>query len=654
MSMRYRNQPRRPWARRAVTASLLPLAGLGLLPATASAAPNPTPGPSSHQGLSADDSEHRAALVAAEDRRLNEVRAVGAVAPAKGGTDWSKPYRLNTGGGYTLVLTQQSADYTIADLLRLAPETFVRQKDGSYLLTENIYVNGGAKLTLSNPGGLTIRMASNSNGFVSIVSFGGSLKIDGTPQAPTVITSWDPRTGKPDTDVSDGRAYIRAIGGQFEMSYAKITSLGFWSGRTGGLSLTGTDRPNTGNVDGPGQIHLNKDQRHQAKADRLSPDGPAKPDQAPSADGVYAQPSGPLVTPDTQFAVPDQSYVSGKITQSTITDNAFGLFISSANGINISDVTIQNSRNDGLVMHRFASSAVIERTTSRNNGHDGFVLSRATREIRVSGSTASGNGGNGFTLSGQPLAKGPSASGESTASYGSNSISNSYIRNNGHYGVEILGGLNVGVQNNEVVGGDMGIVARQGADQVAITGNRVHGQRRQGIAVRDGVTGATVTGNIVENTDTGIYVRDSAAEVRGNTVHEATNHGVTLLGDDHGSLVSYNVIAGVGPSAIDTSRSTAKVSLSQNQTFAWHDTSSFWIKFRHYASPMTLLWTGVLVLILFSAAMGRRRSRAIPRAAAPRHPYADKIPLQSRPPIEVHPGWVPVPAFKARARVMSQ
>ncbi|MFD9390191.1 right-handed parallel beta-helix repeat-containing protein [Streptomyces sp. NPDC060000] len=558
--------------------------------------------------VNATDAENETALVAAEDHRLDQVRAVAAVAPLKGG-QWKAPYRLDTGSGYTLVLTQRSNAYTVSDLLELAPQTFVREQDGSYLLTENLYLNAGAKLKLSNPGGLTLRMASSNKGFVSIVSFGGRLTLEGTPQAPMRITAWDVKKKKPDTDVRDGRAYIRAIGGQFSMTYAKISDLGFWSGRTGGLSLTGTDRPDTGNI---------KDSKASSDSDASSGD-------------VVAQPSGSLATPDTRFSVPSLSYVSAEIGHSTLTGNAYGMFISGANGVSISDSTVQKSLEHGVVLHRFVTNAVVERTVSKDNGGDGFVLARATEQVRISGSTATGNGGNGFTLSGRPLASGPSASGESISSYGSNSVSDSTAEDNGHYGIEIFGGTDVGVQNNRVVGGDMGIVARKDATKVAITGNHLSGQSRQGISVRDGVTAATITGNIVESTDTGIYIRDSVGEVRGNTIQDGTNHGISLVGTVDQSLISYNVISGVGPSAVDTTRAHGGITVKQNQTFAWHDTSSFWIKFRHYASPMTLLWAGMLLLILFSAVLGRSQSRRGRRRAGRgmpgSHPYEDKRPL---------------------------
>ncbi|WP_238431781.1 right-handed parallel beta-helix repeat-containing protein [Streptomyces cavernae] len=580
-----------------------------------------------------EESEAQAALVDAEDHRLDQVRAVAAVAPLKG-AKWSQPYRLDTGSGYTLVLTARTKPYGVSDLLSLAPQTFVRKRDGSYLLTENLYLNAGAKLKLSNPGGLTMRMASSNKGFVSIVSFGGRLILEGTAQAPMKIGSWDTKTNKPDTDPRDGRAYIRAIGGQFAMKYAAVSDLGFWSGRTGGLSLTGTDRPDTGNIDGPDtptSDDLNQRERAEA-ADKAEKEA----EQIPSSGGVLAQPSGELTTPDSRFTVPDLSYVSAEVDHSTIKGNTYGLFVSGATGVSITDTKVSKSFQDGLVLHRYVTNADVARTTSKDNGGDGFVLARATQQVQVTGSTASGNKGNGFTLSGRPLASGPSASGESISSYGSNSVSNSTADDNGRYGIEILGGMDVGVQNNNVRGGDMGIVARQEAAKVAITGNHLKGQVRQGISVRDGVTEAQITGNIVENADTGVYVRDSVAEVRGNTIQDATNHGVSMVGGVDGSTISYNVIAGVGPSALDTVRAGGDMDIKKNQTFAWHDTSSFWTKFRHYASPMTLLWTFILLLILMSAVMGQRQRGNRGRGRRGRaHPYADKKPLPTPPPTEI-------------------
>jgi parallel beta-helix repeat protein len=554
-------------------------------------------------GFTPEQEATQAALVVDEDKRLDEVRAIAAVAPLKGGPRWSAPYRLNTGSGYTLVLTQRGADYTIADLLQLAPQTFLRQKDGSYLLTENLYLTNGAKLLLSNPGGLTLRLASNANGFVSIVSFGGTLMLAGTSQAPLVISSFDPRTGQADTDVTDGRAYLRAIGGQFKMDYAKLDHLGFWSGRTGGLSLTGTDRPNIGALQGPQGVPK---------------------ESVPGNGNVVAQPAGPLNTPDSRFGVPGLSYVTAAVRHSTITANVYGIFASSSTGLSISDTTVEESLADGVVLHRYVTNADISKVVSRRNRGDGFVLARATQQVRVSGCASEFNAGNGFSVNGQPLATGPSASGESTVTYGSSSISSSVARGNGHYGIEVVAGLDVGIQDNQIDGGDMGIVVRSGANNVAITGNTLTNQGRQGIAVRDGVSGARITGNVIENATVAVYVRGSTAEIRGNTIQHATKHGVTTVGNVDRSVISFNVIAGVGPSALDTQRAEGTVRIDHNQVNAWYDTSSFWVAFRHYASPMTLLWTSILVLIVFAAIRTPRRRAGQWRVS---HPYAAQLPL---------------------------
>src|SRR5262249_39857767 len=156
--------------------------------------------------------------------------------------------------------------------------------------------------------------------------------------------------------------------------------------------LTGTDRPNTGNVTGP--EHVTKSERQQAKEDRLT--GPAKSGETLVNGDVQALPSGDISTPDARFTVPGLSYVSGSVSHSTIRGTAYGLFISSANGITVSDSTVSDSLEDGVVLHRFAASAVVERTVSKHNGGDGFHLARATEEVRISGSTSVDNGGNGF------------------------------------------------------------------------------------------------------------------------------------------------------------------------------------------------------------------------------------------------------------------
>jgi hypothetical protein len=546
--------------------------------------------------VTAEAADRQAALVAAEDRRLTEIRTIAALSRWQG-KNWKTPYRLESGSGYTLVLTPSSIPYTLADLQRLAPQTLLRMSDGSYLLTENIAVAARATLHLAAPGGLTLRLASSGDGFTSLVSLGGRLELAGEPNAAVTITSWDVDRGTEDTRTVDGRAYVRAIGGQFEAEHVKFSHLGFWSGRTGGLSLT--DRPNTGAIESIGSDESLGGIPSLLNGISLSPAGPLQEGQAPTL----------------RYAVPAVDYVSSRIAHVTIDKNAFGLFVSGANGVQITESTIRNSRIAGLVLHRFVRNGVITKTVSEHNVGDGFALERATTGITISESTARYNTGSGFSISGRPLADGPSASGTSLRPYGNSSIANSVATGNGHYGIRVTGGINMGLQNNRVSGSEMGILVIGPARRVSVTGNHVADAATHGIALVTGVRGATVTGNVIDNVSTGVYLRDSAAEVKGNTVQRAAAHGVSIVGRTSTTSVEYNVLSGTGASALDAHRTDNEIAVLGNQTSGWHDTTPWYFVFKKLLQPMTALWTLIIALVGLSAIRGRGRNREVV------HPY---------------------------------
>jgi parallel beta-helix repeat protein len=509
------------------------------------------------------------------------------------------PYRLSTNGGYTLVLTPRSEPYRIKDLLQLAPQTFLRLTDGSYVLGESLIVMPGATLTLAQPGGLTLRMASSAKGFTSIVSLGGTLRFEGETRAPLTVTSWDVGDAKTDTDTSDGRAYVRAVGGRFIADWVNVRDLGFWSGRTGGLALTGTDRPFTGT---------------------LESGAPSAADVGAAKDKATISPAGALPNgesnPLATYEMPSLAYVSSAISHTTIDGNAYGLFISDADSIQISDTSVRHSLSDGVVLHRYVSNGLIERTLSSDNAGDGFQLDRATQAITLTQTTAKANAGNGFTISGRPLAEGPSASGASLDSYGNNTVNNSTASDNGRYGIDVVGGFNVTIQGNAIEGNDMGIVVRQGASRVVVTANDVRASNRHAIALTDGVNNSVVNGNLVDEAATGIYLRASSATVKGNTVQSASAHGISLVGAVGGSSVSYNAISGSGTSAIDSARASGHTDRDGNSTAGWHDTRGWVQRFRSFAHPSTALWVAIFLMLVISALRSRRTDRG------GEHPYA--------------------------------
>jgi parallel beta-helix repeat protein len=600
--------PRGHRLRGAIAVALFAVTSLATLAVSAGAEGAPEP-----EVLSAEDAELQAAVVAAEDRRITEVRTVTALARWRG-ENWKTPYRLGTEGGYTLVLTPRSTPYTIADLLQLAPQTFLLMSDGSYLLTEHLVVMPRATLSLGAPGGLSLRLASGHDGFATILSFGGELLISGDAGSEVVITSWDLAAGEPDTTTLDGRAYIRAVGGQFEASYAHLSGLGFWSGRTGGLALTGTDRPNTGAIESGGSTDT---------------DGSA---DSSVLDGITVQPAGPIAATGTELGVdvPATDFVSSRLSHVTVERSAVGLFVSGANGIQVSDSVFSDNALGGVVLHRYVTNGVITRTTSSRNAGDGFTLARATSGITITESTATENAGSGFSLDGRPLADGPSAVGASLRSYGSNSVDHSTATDNVRYGVEILGGHKIGVQNTSVSGHEMGIMVNGPATGISLTGNQVDGSSRHGIALVNGVSDSTVTGNIVDGSSTGVYLRDSSVQVKSNTIQGARSHGVSVVGAADGTEVSFNVLSGSGASGYDATRSSGSVANTMNDLDAWSDTSPWYIWFKKLLQPMNLLWAFIALFVIVSA-LRSRRDRAGRHFA--RHPYPHQMAPTNRLPV---------------------
>jgi hypothetical protein len=601
-------------AKAAALLTVLAVAGVGPAPWAVAKGPGELPGAEGSATIDSDASGHasypgdpaaEADVVAAEDERLAQVRAMDSLS-AWDEAPLRTPFTLGSGMSSTLVLTPRRSAYTVRDLERLSAGTMVRPAGGSLLLTKHVAIQPGAALDLSSPKILRILMSSGARGFSSIVNFGGRLRIEGSKDAPVVITSQDPAQAAPDHETRDGRAYIRSVGGQLEVRHAFIADLGFWSGRTGGLSMTGLDQPSGGSASPRQKARPGAQRRDlgtQAERRRAvihvrerGVDGLPRVDVT-----TRAQESGTVMVQDTDVA-----------------GNAFGLFVSGADGVRVSQSSFAGSLVDGVVLHRYVRGGVVQDTDVVGNGRDGIVLARATTGTHVRRVLSSANGRNGVTIAGQPLASGPSATGLSVRQYGDNVVASSRIRDNGRYGVEVTGGVRVMVSSNEIHGGDMGVVVRESARLVSVVDNEVVDPSRQGIAVRDGARKVQVSNNVVDGGDTSVYIRDAAARVARNTLRGATTHAVSLVGGVEGSLVKRNSASGKGTSAIDLLRATGVDGANwRNDVTGWQETTHLRTLVKRLLSPLSLLWIAVALLVALSAVRGARRGRPGP------HPYAN-------------------------------
>jgi parallel beta-helix repeat protein len=597
---------------RITAAAILGLAAVIGAPVAAMAAPTPAPSPSASQDAGASvtggstypgDPKSEALLTEAENTRLISVRSVVNQADITGASS-AGPYRLVTGKTYTLVLPARASAYTFRDLQELEPSTLVRQPDGSYLLGEDIVVDAGATLDIESDTGLVLRMSSTSDAFTSIVTLGGSLAIGGTETRPITISSWDPTTGKVDNDTTDGRSYIRVVGGNAKLSYVNFNHLGFWSGVTGGVSLTGTQKADLGTA--------------------IANTGTPTTSTLPKVFGTSLLPAtgtgaGTLsITPDLS----GYSYVSALVQNVNVSDDAFGLFVSSAEGVAVSHVSVSRSLVDGIVFHRDVTNSTITNTTSSHNAVDGVILTRATSGVEINTVTAQHNGRNGITIEGGALAMGPNATGVPVSTYGNNGVSNSNASDNAHYGIAIIGGTNMRVTGNTASNDVSGVVVSDAASTTSVRNNLIENSSKQGIALRDAGTNTLVQGNTIDGADIGIYARNAGGNLDHNTIQDASTHAIALVGATGKSTIQKNTLQGSGYSAIDTSRTSGTV-VGVNDEQHWINTKPFNVILGAIFQPLTIMWIAIaLVVILSTIAMIGRRRRVV-------HPYANMAPLSS-------------------------
>lgn len=572
------------------------------------------------------DPKKEAELVALEERRLIDVDLIanGTLFP---NLDTSLPFRMAGEPVSTLVLPARDSAYTERDLQALAPLSFVETAPGVYDLSEHIVVLDGATLDLRRPGGMLVNMSSQDNGFTSIVVAGGNLIVEGTPTEQVQFQAWDAQRGQADTDTSDGRAYIRVMGGYASLTNASFTDLGFWSGVTGGLSLTGTELASTLGLGPDGQRELPEVYVAAPEtADTVDPGDPLV------VDGSSEGETGVDLTRGTGLY---SNGVTAWLSGLTVNGNAYGLFVSDATSVELQNSTFTHNLVDGVVLHREVINSRVTGVESSENQGDGFRVTRGSQGVLLDTVEAANNGGNGLTIDATPLASGPSATGLPVSAYGGHSVLNSRFTNNGKYGVAVTGGDGIVVRRNTVEGSEFGIMVSGVASDISVEENRVVSSLKQGIAFRDGVHGQ-IWGNQVTGGAIGIYVRESTAAIARNTIDEVTSHGVTMVGAVNGSLIGQNLVAGQGNSPIDTVRASGVSVLDNNESPAWVYQNITERIIRGVTKPMTLLWTLLALLLLLTAFRGFRY-----RGSGFGNPYHDRTPLHELTRGIVDPSTVP-------------
>ena len=370
-----------------------------------------------------------AALVTAQDNRiLDLVRQV----PYQGAA-----YRVKTQGVDTLVLTKRATPYTRASLVELGA---IRAGASDDVLQTSVLVAPGAKLFID--GGNPIRMRSDATGFASIVAWKGELKLSGTAQQPLRIAAWNGTTNRVDANEADGRAFIRTVGSRTEVRNVSLRGLGFWSGRTGGLS-----------VEGGGDL-------------------------GSVSTGAVAEAA---VSP---FVGRDQVAISNLVTRGM----HYGLYAHDIRSGTVRRTQLVDSVVQGLLLHGNTRGLVIEDTTASGSGTDGFAVARGSHDIVLRDVVSQSNGGDGVRIDGRPMAEGPTAGGADPTRHGDVTVIDSTLSGNAGSGAAVIGAIDVSVTGSTLQGNADGVTVRDLADDVRLRDNRVLDSTGFGVGVTDGPT----------------------------------------------------------------------------------------------------------------------------------------------------------------------
>jgi Right handed beta helix region len=507
------------------------LAGAGLWYADRllqNAAPVAAPPPPPPAAPAADDKQ--AAIVKDEDARI-EATVFGRPLPGA-------PHEPAT---VTLVARPQR--YVLADLIGMG--VAVRVNPTTVDLVRSVVVLPGAILDVEAPG-TTLRMASTPAGFTSIVGWRGAVTMAGAADKPLTIISWDQGAKGPDRVLGDGRAYIRDVGAALTLRFVHAGTLGFWSGRTGGIALTGLQ----------------------------------------------------------------ESAATGAISDSEISDNHYGLFTSDVNKLTVTATTFRRSELEGVLLHRGTANVVLERSTAEANGAEGFVADRGSEAITLRQVSAVGNAGDGIRFNGAPIAEDAGPAGASNVPHRNFHLENSLVRDNRGDGVQATDTDQLVIAGNQLIGHDDGIVVTGRSPGAQITNNTVRGALSAAIAVRGGPSGAVVKGNRIDGAETGLQVRDAQADLRDNVVTGATSHGLSVVGAADRSTVEGNSLAGAGASALDVARVAppAVVTVGPNNIDGWHVqvSPSEYVSNLIRDHPLLPLWALVLLAPLALVLVRRR------------------------------------------------
>lgn len=432
--------------------------------------------PSTTETAAAEDDplEHAAResrLLAAEDARLRQASLGEAVGIARVGD--------------TVVLGARRRPYSVLDLIRVGGAE--RTSKTVVTVVRPVLVRRDATLAFSDADrSATLRLASGPKGRASLVAWGGSIELAGSAEKPLKVVGWDVEKDAPDTSTQNGRPYIRVKDGTLVVRHVELSHLGFWSGRTGGLSLTGSNET-----------------RAVAAVNHVRAD-----------------------------------------------DLHIGFYASGAQRVRSKRLTVVRPQRHGVELTNRSTKARFEELVVRDAGEDGVSVSNGTSDVTLMEPRIHDSGGWAVDMNGSPLAEGLNSAGYGVDNYAGLSLSDGSLLDNRAGGVRLRAVDDVRLSATKVRSEPHAVVVHGAAKGVVVSEADLASSDASALVLDERVTDAVVRDSTLEGHEVGIEVEDSSAEIIGNEITVGTGHGVQVSGRKAEAEVADNEIHGRGSGAV--------------------------------------------------------------------------------------------------------
>jgi parallel beta-helix repeat protein len=328
---------------------------------------------------------------------------------------------------------------TITDLARRLQnfDAFDNRGDGTWRLNRTISIEGDIRLDVTSSELKRLELRSDPNDIAALTFDGGSVLFKGV-----TVTTVDSKTGRPDDNWKDGRAFVRMKNGRMDAIDSAFTWLG------NGLPETQTKAAVANNsVLSEGATY--------GFSYRVSPRNLG------------------------------QEYTTGWVENSTFENNHFGAYTFGANGMLWKDNLFAHNDVYGLDPHDDSNNALVVGNRFLYNHKHGFIVSKRCNYNIIRNNTSVGNDLHGFMLH-QDSAYNVI---ENNVSYGNhdnfaifhsnwNTIRNnkSYVPRSSHIRINDFSYSNY-VRDNEMFGGRRGVYLYESTGSTYVAGNKFNDVR---------------------------------------------------------------------------------------------------------------------------------------------------------------------------------